>query len=420
MNPVLMIAFHYPPCAGSSGVLRTLKFSKYLPQFGWEPIILTAHPRAYPIVRDDQLGDIPEEAAVHRALAFDAARHLAFKGAYCSLTALPDRWVSWWPGAVMSGWQLIRRHQPAVIWSTYPIATAHLVGLTLHQLTGLPWIADFRDSMTEDNYPPDPLTRRCYRWIEERVVRHSSRLVFTAKSAVNMYLARYPTLDPKKCVVLANGFDENDFAGLSDSPLHGSSGAGRATRLVHAGLLYPEERDPRSFFVALARFRKENRESADSLRIDLRASGFEDYYAAMIKELAIDDLVHLLPSLPYRESLQDCAKADGLLIFQAASCDHQIPAKVYENMRLQKPILALTSEKGDTAEILRATGGATIVRLDDAEAIFEAFGKFLRAVRTQSHSLPDLGLVRTYSRQVQAQQLSHLLSESGFSSSRAQ
>ena len=146
---VLMVAFHYPPCFGSSGYLRTLKFSRYLPQHGWQPIVLTAHPRAYPQTTAEQLPEVPPIASVTRTFALDARRHLAIRGSSLRIMALPDQWSSWWLSAVPAGLRLVRRYRPAVLWSTYPIATAHLIGLTLHRLTGIPWVADFRDSMTD-------------------------------------------------------------------------------------------------------------------------------------------------------------------------------------------------------------------------------------------------------------------------------
>src|SRR5689334_11900077 len=100
MRRVLMIAFHYPPCRGSSGLQRTLSFSRHLPAHGWTPIVLTANPRAYPQVGDDQLGDIPSTVQVERAFALDSARHLALRGHYLQWMALPDRWASWFFGAV--------------------------------------------------------------------------------------------------------------------------------------------------------------------------------------------------------------------------------------------------------------------------------------------------------------------------------
>lgn len=402
-NKVLMIAFHYPPLRGSSGILRTLKFSRYLPAYGWQPIVLTAHPRAYPQTGDDQLREIPPEITVERAFALDSGRHLSVRGRYPRWLALPDRWISWWFGAVLAGLRLIRRHRPKVIWSTYPIATAHLVGLTLARISGLPWVADFRDSMTEENYPHDRTTWKTYRWIERKTVQSAGHCIFTAESTRRMYLQRYPQLRSEQGLVILNGYDEEDFREIMQKP--GSS----KLRLLHAGLVYPQERDPRPFFRAVSRLKREGAIHAGGLRVDLRAAGSEEYYFGLLQELGIQDFIHLLPALPYQEALQDCADADGLLLFQGSSCNHQIPAKVYEYFRLQKPILALTSEEGDTAAILRECGGATIADMEDENEIHQKTPSFLRKLRDRSHPLPDHQKVQQYSRQQQAGELATLL-----------
>lgn len=403
-----MIAFHYPPFSGSSGLLRTLKFSQYFPANGWHPLVLTAHPRAYPHVRTDQLKEIPQNTSVTRAFAIDAVKHLSIRGSYLRLTALPDRWASWWLGAVPAGMRLIKRYGPAVIWSTYPIATAHLIALTLHRLTGLPWVADFRDSMTEDQYPADITTRRYYRWIERQTVRYASRCVFTARATREMYLKRYPGLNPAHCLLVPNGYDEKDFQGLTE-PLSQPVDCRRPTLVVHSGLLYPDDRDPRPFFKSVARLKIERREDARSLQIHLRAPGSEDYYSAILQDFNIGDMVSLLPSIPYRQSLQECLDADGLLLFQAASCDHQIPAKAYEYLRLRRPVFALTTETGDTAALLKEAGGATIVDLADEQAIHSVFPQFLRAVRDRQHPLPNHKQVQRYDRRQQAAEMAGYL-----------
>jgi glycosyltransferase involved in cell wall biosynthesis len=282
--------------------------------------------------------------------------------------------------------------------------------LTLQRLTGLPWVADFRDSMTEADYPRDQLTRRSYLWIEKQTVRRASRVIFTAPSTKQMYRDRYPQLPTDRWMVINNGFDEEDFAGLDRLPV--LSGSNRhATRLLHAGVIYPEERDPRPFFRALSRLKMDGSINANTAVIDLRASGSEGYYAAMLKELKIDDIVRLLPALPYRKALEDCAAADALLLFQAESCNHQIPAKAYEYLRLGKPIFALTPGGGDTARLLEEVGGATIVDLAQEEEIYRALPEFLVSLKDSTHATPDVQRASRYSRKYQAFQLSQCLSE---------
>jgi glycosyltransferase involved in cell wall biosynthesis len=407
MKKVLIVAYHFPPQAESSGYLRSLKFCRYLPEQGWLPRVLTVHPRAYERTNPSQLNEIPPSVHVDRVFALDTQRHLSFRGRYFRALALPDRWVSWCLAAILSGYRTIRREKCDVILTTFPIASAVLIGWILHRLTGTPWVADFRDSMTEPDYPRDRSTWKAYRWLEKRTVRDAARLIFTASSAVRMYLERYPDLSPDRCSLILNGYDEEDFRNLLPSP----KVPGRPLRLVHMGLLYPVERDPRPFFRAISQLQKEGKLDASRVRIELRASGYESAYAPMIRAEGIENLVRLLAPMPYRDALQDSANADGLLLFQAACCDHQIPAKVFEYLRLAKPILALTSDSGDTAALLKQTGGATIVDSADWEAIYLALPEFLKAVETLSHPGPQPSLISQYSRKGQAQNLATLLDE---------
>jgi glycosyltransferase involved in cell wall biosynthesis len=407
MKKVLIVAYHFPPQAESSGYLRSLKFCRYLPEEGWQPRVLTVHPRAYERTNPSQLNEIPASVHVDRVFALDTQRHLSFRGRYPRALALPDRWMSWCLGAVLSGYRIIRREKCDVILTTFPIASAVLIGWILHRLTGTPWVADFRDSMTEPDYPRDRSTWKVYRWLEQRAVRDASRLIFTASSAVRMYLERYPDLSPDRCRLILNGYDEEDFRNLLPSPAVQS----QPLRLVHMGLLYPIERDPKPFFRAVSELQRDGKLDASRVQIELRASGYESSYEPMIRAEGIEDLVHLLPPLPYRDALQNSASADGLLLFQAACCDHQIPAKVFEYLRLAKPILALTSYTGDTAALLRQTGGATIADSADWQAIYRELPGFLKATETHTHPRPDPNTIEQYSRKAQAQKLASLLNE---------
>jgi glycosyltransferase involved in cell wall biosynthesis len=406
----LLVAYHFPPQSGSSGLLRSLKFCRNLLSHGWCATVLSTHSRTYERLDTRQCSEIPPQVSVIRSFALDASRHLSIGGRYPRFFALPDRWVSWCLGAIPSGYRAIRKHRIEIIFTTHPIATAILIGWALHRLTDKPWVVDFRDLMTEDDYPTDPLTFRVYRWIERKVIRYAARIIFTAPSAIDAYTARYPQLDRRKCLLIPNGYDEEDFRDLPQNALAEAS-PGTPLRLLHSGLIYPSERDPRPFFRALSHLKKEGSLDARQVLIELRASGSEDLYSRMISELKIDDIVSLLPPLPYQASLREGAAADALLLLQATSCARQIPAKAYEYLRLRKPILALTNDDGDTARLLRETGGATIVPLDDEDAIVRALPDFLQSLRDGNHALPEDAQVRRFSRHQQAADLARCFDE---------
>jgi glycosyltransferase involved in cell wall biosynthesis len=404
---VLMIAFHFPPLRGSSGIQRTLKFAKYLLGFGWNPVVLSAHPRAFVNAGDDQLRDIPAEVPVHRAFALDTSRHLSIRGRYLGALALPDRWVSWAVGAVPAGWRLARRYRPDVIWSTYPIATAHLIGLCLHRLTGIPWVADMRDPMTDEGYPSNPLTRRVYRWIERQTVAHCSVAVCTTPGAIRMYQRRFPHIPADRFALIENGYDEENFAEADGLAPEGQ--AQQPFVLVHSGVIYPSERDPVPLFAAMAALLEQGVLKPGAFRLVLRATGHDAYLAELIRQHGIESLVTLATHVPYREALAEMLSAGGLLILQASNCNHQIPAKLYEYLRAGRPILALTDPEGDTAAALRDAGIDSIAPLDSKDAIIDAIARFVPLALAGRAPAASAQAVAANSRRARSAQLARLL-----------
>ena len=408
---ILIVAYHFPPVRLSSGIQRTLKFCTYLQEYGWDPLVLTISPNAYEITSPDQLKEIPESVIVERAFGLDTARHLSIAGKYLHRMAQPDRWISWWPGAVWTGMRMIKRYKPAAIMSTFPIATAHRIGLSLQKRSGLPWIADFRDSMTEPGYPRDPVTWRIQRKLEEEVVQHCTKAVFTTEPTRQMYAERYPQYDAAKWSVIENGFDEENFldaeTALEATPL---GRAGQIT-LVHSGVLYPKERDPKPFFAALAKLKHSGSISAQDIQIILRATGSDGLYQPMIIELGIEDIVHLKPMITYREALREMLRADGLLLFQGSVCNHQIPAKIYEYYRAGKPILALVDPVGISASMLRDVGVSDIADIANAEHIADTLLGLVAALKEGQRNGVAKDAAAKNSRKSRSRELAALLNQ---------
>lgn len=408
---VLLIAYHYPPVKHSSGIQRTLKFSAYLRENGWEPMVLTISPMAYEQVSDDQMSEIPRDMIVVRAFGLDTARHLSVGNRYPNWLAQPDRWVTWLPTAVWRGLSMIRKHRPIAIMSTYPIATAHLIGLSLQRLSGLPWIADFRDSMTEPGYPRDPTTWRIHRRLEKATIRHCAQAVFTTQGAREMYAERYPHISTSTWSVIENGFDEENFrdaeCGFEANPI---SQSGQLT-LIHSGILYPQERDPKPFFAALWKLKNAGEIAAENLQVLLRATRSDALYKPMLSELGLSEIVKLEPTISYRDALREMLRADGLLLFQASICNHQIPAKLYEYLRAGRPIFALTDPIGNTAGSLRAANVTDIVSLSDENDIVDGLRRFLNRLREGKATGVSREIANLHSRRSRTRELAVLLDD---------
>jgi glycosyltransferase involved in cell wall biosynthesis len=392
---VLMIAYHFPPVQGSSGLQRTLRFARYLPEYGWTPIVLTAHPRAYSLRDESLVRELSDSVQVHRAFALDASRHLAIHGKYPKLFGIPDRYSSWFLGAVPAALRLVRKYRPKAIWSTYPIATAHLIGAVVHRLTSLPWIADFRDPMLYEAWPEDPFERRVHGWLERLAVRHCARAILVAQSAVEMYQQRYPQLPKERFAVISNGYDEGSFAGLVRQP---RPRAVRPLTLIHSGLLEPADRDPNALFAAIQQLKLAGQVSASELKVVLRASGFDRQYENDIRRKGVQDIVSLQPTVGYRAALQEMLDSDGLLVFQGPTCNRQIPAKLYEYLRAGTPILAIVDPQGETYRLLRDLGVASWACFGDASAIARKLSEFLDQIKSDTIPRPATAIVARYER----------------------
>lgn len=406
---LLVIAYHFPPVRVSSGIQRTLKFCTYLREYGWDPLVLTISPKAYEVTNPDQMGEIPKDVVVERAFGLDTSRHLSIAGRYFGWMAQPDRWISWWPGAVWTGMGMIKRYQPSAIMSTFPIATAHRIGLSLHKRSGLPWVADFRDSMTEPGYPRDPMTWKVQRRLEERTVHACTKAVFTTEPTRQMYADRYPELPASRWAVIENGFDEENFRAAETGLVHSPKGKAGPLTLVHSGILYPKERDPRPFFAAVAQLKRAGVIDAKRLRIVFRATGSDDLYIPILADLDIRDIVSLEPVVAYRDALREMLGADGLLLFQGEVCNHQIPAKIYEYYRSGRPILALVDHAGISASMLREAGVSHLADIANTAEIAATIERFVADLTAGMVS----GVERTYamanSRQSRTKELARIL-----------
>ncbi len=416
LRSALMIAFHFPPFTGSSGALRTLGFVRYLPEFGWRGSVLTATACAYERTSDDALALIPAGTRVRRALALDVRRHLSFRGRYIERLALPDRWASWLPAAVIRGVAGVMRDRAEVVWSTYPIATAHIIGSMVARLTGRPWVADFRDPMVEQNArtgewaPSDPALRRARLSVERLCVRHAARVVFCTEGARDIFIKRYGDSVVTRCKVIENGYDEQAFVEAEKRPSRKRSEDAPFT-VLHSGVIYPTpDRDPSRLFEALANMKRGGRVAPGDLRFVLRATGNDAEIQARIDHHGVGDIVHLAPSIPYVDALREMMDADALLVLQGYTSDPAVPAKLYEYLRAGRPLLALVSPTGETARVARRSDLCVSADIESVEDIEIAVGALLDRLRAPQsddvRELPD-----EYSRRGRARSLAGVLGE---------
>jgi len=381
MRHALFVAYHYPPESSSSGVLRTLKHTRYLGRFGWRVTVLTLNRDAYQVTDPKLEEQIPPEVRVVRTRFIDVKNHLAIRGSYPSFLAIPDRWSGWWPWAVAAGRKVLAGDPVDLVYSTSPHATAHLIARSLAG-RALCWVADFRDPWYEE--PPEPGTTRlghvAARRLERLVARRSDLIVTSTTRLRNVLASRYPEKPTEKFVAIPNGYDEADFTGVLGS----SASSPDEFLIVHAGSLSESFRDPRPAFEAVHRATQMGLVDPSRIRFRFLGGGpfgESEEMREAVKGAGLISRVEFLPRVSYQTSLAELRRASMLLLLQASKDTVDlVPAKLFEYLRAGSPVLAL-APPGATAEVLSETGGGWVVdpaNIDElSNAIVTAYQRWI-------------------------------------------
>lgn len=383
---VLMITFQYPPSDTSSGGLRPLKFGKFLPEFGWESSVLTVPASAHESTDPALLKTIPPGVEVHRAYCFDAKAVLAVRGKYPAFIAVPDRYVSWIPFAVSAARRVIRAEGITAIYSTSPIPTAHLVARAVKRLTGIPWVADFRDPWveTEGSEVYGPFRQAIELWLERGVVRAADRVTVTTPELGAYLETRYGSIVGSKLRVVYNGYDEDDFEGLTIG-----GGADETFTLVHTGLLDASYRNPIPLLRAV-RSELDRGTLPAATRVRFLGGGAFASSPALkqaIAELRLEATVEIAGRVPYREALAALAGAAALVLLQGGDDTNMlIPAKAFEYLRIGRLILAATPVRSATARLAQQFSGTCVADPADSGDLARSLATLAAAWRQGSRA----------------------------------
>jgi hypothetical protein len=369
---LLVVAFHYPPDNSSTGVLRSLKFTRHLLDMGWRSHVLTVDPAVY-AHRDPALeAQIPPDVSVARLPCRDAKQRWSIAGRYPAIVEVPDRFGSWRGPAIRAGHALIANGAVQAIYSTYPLPSAHLIALALKRRSSLPWIADFRDPWAGGG--GHGWRYRVDAWLERQVVHAADRVLANTEALREDFLARYPALPASRFVTLPNGYDEADFADLP--------AADRTQfHIVYPGSINRSNRDPTPLLQAIGALLRAGRLPRELTRITLLGCGpvgSQPWVGELLATEGLTDLTQVIVDrVPYRDSLHQLARAGLLVVLNEAAGENRedlayarlmVPAKVYEYLRLGRSFLVLCGA-GAIPQLLARTGGGVACAAADQARI---------------------------------------------------
>ncbi len=397
---------------------RSAKFVKYLPEFGWRPIVLTVKPEDYQTVREFQrddtlMKDVEGKCEVHHVRDPEPRRlrrllerlHL-FRLAWCFLYPLFwEKQFFWALAAARRARRIVREKQIEAIYTTSgPYATI-VAGWLLKRKTGLRWVADLRDLWTQDTIFTWPtwLHYRLTRWAERRMLRRADAVVANTPLAAERMKELLGPERAERVTWIPNGYDADDIppqperkareggvltiahvGTFQDCPAglngHAPGLLRRIARVVRSSgyrpvPLHPWLRSPKPLFDGLKLLFDQHPEMRGRIRVVL-VGHLHPGWQRMIERLGLDSCVETTGYLPHDEAVRRLMEADVLYCVQLGFEDMKkpvpyVPGKLYEYIATGKPILAPLAE-GDTKRFLRESGLGILTDPEDPRSIAEA------------------------------------------------
>lgn len=426
MKKVLVITYYWPP-SGGAGVQRWLKFVKYLPQFGWEPIVLTVSPEdaSYPVIDQTFEKEVPEGIKIIRtssnemfrlykkisksdsipSAAFANDDHNSFPQKVARFIRgnlfIPDPRKGWNRYAVAAASKLLGEEQIECIITSGPPHSTHLIGLKLSKVFSKPWIVDMRDPWTDLFYfrqmYPTLISRLLNLRLENKVLSTAFRVITVGPSLKERFLHKH-NLNKEKVRVVYNGFDEDDFQNLPQSSTDSFT-------ITYVGTLSDQYN-----IKTLIQVLHKNLGKYTSLKLQFVGS----VSAGQRKELECIPAENLefIPHVNHRKAIEYMASSNLLLLVipEHSTAKAILTGKLYEYLATGNPILGIGPTDGDSASILSDTSHGVMIDYRDEEGMEEVLQNYMDARKNQDQSEKNEKYL-DYSRRTLTHKLVEILDE---------
>ena len=384
MKKVLIITYYWPP-AGGPGVQRVLKYSRYLPEFGWQPVILTVENPSSPAKDSSLLEKIHEKCIIYKTKTlepFAAYKSFTGKSKDASIPKdviakkeksslkenaalwiranifVPDARIGWIPYLVKQGKEIIEKEKPEIIFSTSPPHSLQIGARRLAKLSKLKWVADFRDPWNEAYWERDigksGPARRLNMYFEKKTLQEAHFVTTVSEGYYQMFGRKHKT----DYALLHSGFEDINTDVVQTDRFS----------IIFIGNL-SKYQSPMPFLEALKTL-PENIRSA----IDIYFIGkvFDDYKDALLKAGII-----LKDYIPYKELMTFLKSASLflLLIHETEYTVGYLPVKIYDYLSLRKPILAIGERNSIADQVLQKTESGSLFEKNELQNIADFIKK---------------------------------------------
>lgn len=354
MFKVLVIAYYYPPL-GLSGVQRTLKFTKYMKKYNWQPTVITTGDVGYFAHDKSLLKEVEEsEIRVIRTGGKDPNSLLKKFGTinlpsewlrklFSNLSKtffIPDNKISWSKQAYNSAKAILKDEQFDVIYVSIPPFSAFIEAIKLKNEFNLPVIVDYRDLWLNNQFAfyPTPLHKHLHKKKEYQALRFSDKIIVTNRRIKEELIKNYKFLKFDDIMIIPHGFDQEDF---DKNPPQNINIRKDRIKLLYSGIFY-ENITPKYFFMAFDKLRKEFPQIANFFELHF-VGHFRKENIKLVKKLKLESFVFLHGYLEHDEVIKKLSEADILwmMLGNGRSMDTVTAGKLFEYFGTRKPVIAL-------------------------------------------------------------------------------
>ncbi|MFD2917809.1 glycosyltransferase family 4 protein [Psychroserpens luteus] len=421
---VLIITYYWPP-AGGPGVQRWLKFVKYLPEFGVEPIVYCPENPSYPIVDESLLSEVSSEIKIIKQPISEPYRFASMLSKKDSKQIssgvipkkkkqsimqrlmlyvrgnffIPDARKNWVKPSVEFLNDYIKQNNIKTIITTGPPHSLHLIGLQLKAQLGVKWLADFRDPWTTIGYHKQLKLSKSsaekHRALESQVLQSADEIIVTSENTKKEFLSK--TKQP--ITVITNGYDAHKIERPEKD---------KKFTLAHIGSLL-SERNPKQLWASLKELIDENENFRSEFELKLIGVVSEDVLQTL-KEFQLEPYINTVGYVTHEEAIKAQMASRVLLMVEIDSADTKviIPGKIFEYMASGTPIIAVGPKESDVETILKSTNTGRYFYYDDKEKIKSQILLYFEAFKSNSLTVNAIGLEQ-YSRKSLTKVLSGII-----------